>query len=103
MNNYESLIDALTDLKIRGYKKTFRREQIFLCCIELDLWIAPYQFNVDEFYQFDANISPEAERVVYAIATDTGIKGILVDECGVYSEYMSAEMTLKLQSPFFSR
>ena len=104
MKNYKSVVDALADLKNRGYKENFRREPTFIysiesdMSIESDLWIAPDQFNIDEFYHFNGNLSPEAERVVYAISSNTGIKGTLVDECGVYAENMSFEMAQKLQA-----
>ena len=87
---YESAVDALADLKNRGYKENFRREPALIYSIESDLWIAPDQFNIDEFYRFDENLGPEGERVLYAISSDTGIKGTLLDECGIYADNMSS-------------
>jgi hypothetical protein len=100
MKNYESVVDALADLKNRGYKENFRREPALIYSIESDLWIAPDQFNIDEFYRFDENLGPEGERVLYAISSNTGIKGTLVDECGIYADNISFEMSQKLQAHF---
>jgi hypothetical protein len=97
MKNYESIADALADLKNRGYKENFRREPAVIYSIESDLWIAPDQFNIDEFYRFDENLGPEAERVIYAISSNVGIKGTLLDECGIYGDNISFEMSEKLQ------
>lgn len=91
-----SVADALTDLKNRGYKKEFRRNSTDLYCIELKEWIAPEQFNVDEYYHFEEISSPDIDRVIYAISVNAGIKGVLVDAYGVYADNISSEMVQKL-------
>ncbi len=83
---YESLIDALVDLKYRGYTIDFRKEPDCLYCYALDLWIAPEQFNIDEFYRFDEYSNPDDTSVLYAISSYTGIKGTLIDAYGAYAE-----------------
>ena len=97
MKTYESLVDALADLKRRGYKQDFKREPTCVFCYVLDLWIAPEQFNVDEFYRFEENSNPDDNCVLYAISSYTGIKGSLVDAYGVYAENMSFKMAQKLE------
>ncbi len=97
MNTYTSVVDAITDLKHRGYKDYFRREPTFIYCSELDIWFDPDEFDVDEFYQFGQNLNPDADRVLYAITSSTGIKGTVLDAYGVYTEKMSFKMALKLQ------
>lgn len=91
-----SVADALSDLKNRGYRKEFRRDPTGLYCIELHEWIAPEQFNVDEYYHFEEISSPDIDRVLYAISSSSGIKGVLVDAYGVYADNISLEMSQKL-------
>lgn len=86
MKTYESLIDALTDLKSRGYNTDFMKKPTCLYCYTLDLWIAPEEFSIDEFYRFDDNSSPDDTSVLYAISSYTGLKGTLVDAYGVYAD-----------------
>jgi len=91
------LAGALADLADRGYKQKFRREPNRLCCIELYRWITPDQFAVDESYYFEEISRPDIDRMVYAITTHDGVKGFLVDSCGVYADNMSFEMFQKLE------
>lgn len=97
MKTYESLIDASTDLKNRGYKEEFRKDPTCLYCCALDLWIAPEQFNIDEFYIFNDNSDPADSSIIYAISSYTGIKGTLVDAYGMYSESVTFDMAQKLE------
>jgi len=53
MKNYESLIDALGDLKRRGYKEDFETELTCLYCRTLALRLKPEEFTVEEVYRFE--------------------------------------------------
>jgi len=97
MNNYESLVDALNDLKKRGYVADFATDTVCLYCGELDIRLNPEEFQVDEVYRFDGDSSPDDNSVVYAISSSAGVKGTLVDAYGTYSENLSFEMAKKLQ------
>jgi hypothetical protein len=98
MKNYESLIDALDDLKTRGYEADFSTEPDCLYCGDLDIRLNPEEFHVDEVYRFEEGSTPEDNAVLYAISATSGIKGTLVDAYGTYAENMSFEMAKKLQS-----
>ncbi|MBL0155025.1 MAG: hypothetical protein IPP93_16720 [Chitinophagaceae bacterium] len=47
-------------------------------------------------YRFEGNTDPSDEAIVYAIESQNGLKGILVNGCGISSEAMSAEIAEKL-------
>lgn len=98
MKNYESLIDALDDLRKRGYEADFATQTVCLYCGDLDLRLNPEEFNVDEVHRFEGNSNPDDAAVVYAISSSTGVKGTLVDGYGAYSENLSFDMAKKLQS-----
>jgi hypothetical protein len=97
MKNYESLVDALTDLKKRGYDADFATETVCLYCGELDIRFNPEEFNVDETYRFEGDSNPDDNAVLYAISSSTGVKGTLVDSYGMYAENLSFAMVKKLQ------
>jgi len=101
MRTYESLVDALADLKNRGYNIDFRKDPRWLYCYVFDLWITPEQFNVDEVYRFEHDSNPDDSAVVYAISSYSGIKGTLVDSYGVYAEHMTFEMAQKFEVNYF--
>ena len=98
MKNYDSLIDALEDLRKRGYDSDFATQTVCLYCGDLDLRLNPEQFNVDEVYRFEGNSNPDDASVLYAISSSTGVKGTLVDGYGTYSENLSFDMAKKLQN-----
>ncbi|MBL7699094.1 MAG: phosphoribosylpyrophosphate synthetase [Chitinophagaceae bacterium] len=88
---------TLNDLKERGYQLRFRREATCLYCFDLDWWVAPDSFMVDEYHRFE-DIIPDGDRTIYAITTIDGAKGYLVDACFVYEDNISLEMLRKLES-----
>ncbi|HTE24978.1 hypothetical protein [Flavitalea sp.] len=92
-----SVTKTLDDLKREGYQSKFRREPTGLCCIGLKVWITPEQFSVDNCYYYEDISNPDADRVLYAITTSLGIKGILVETCGAYMDNISEEMIEKLK------
>ena len=83
MENFKSPADALSDLRERGYKTDFSVETFCLYCGDLDMRLNPEQFKVDEEYRFGEG---EEDTVLVAITSSNGIKGILVDSYGSYSE-----------------
>jgi len=97
MKNYESLADALDDLRKRGYETEFEAQSPCLYCSDLDLRLFEDEFHVDEVYRFEENSNPDDSAVVYAISSSTGIKGTIVDGSGVSSGNISFEMAKKLQ------
>jgi hypothetical protein len=97
MKNYESLIEALADLKSRGYTTAFETLQTCLYCGDLDIRLNPEEFTVDEVYRFEGDSSPDDNAIVYAITSDEGVKGTLVDAYGAYSANLSFEMVQKLR------
>ena len=97
MKNYESMADALDDLRKRGYEADFETQSPCLYCSDLDLRLIEEEFQIDEVYRFEEDSSPDSNAVVYAISSSAGIKGTIVDGLGAFSGNTSFEMTTKLQ------
>ena len=91
MKTYESLVDALADLKTRGYDEDFDIERTCLYCDGLDLRISPGDCHVDEVHRFEENSNPGDNAVLYAISSTNGVKGTLVDAYGTYAEHVDFE------------
>lgn len=96
MKNYDSLVDALADLRERGYEADFATDTVCLYCGELDIRLNPEEFHVDEVYRFEGDSNPDDSSVLYAISSSTGIKGTLVDAYGAYADTMSFELSKRL-------
>ncbi|MGC1244178.1 MAG: phosphoribosylpyrophosphate synthetase [Chryseosolibacter sp.] len=96
MKNYNSLSDALNDLIKRGYTEDFELKPHCIECASLNLELEPEKFVVDEFYRFEGMSDPDDNSIVFAISSQDGVKGTLVDAYGVYSENLTEPMIRKL-------
>jgi hypothetical protein len=47
-------------------------------------------------YRFEGDSNPDDSSIVYAISSNTGLKGTLVDAYGAYSENLNFDMAKKL-------
>ncbi|HEY4064416.1 MAG TPA: hypothetical protein VGM30_21065 [Puia sp.] len=82
MENKESLAEALSDLKKKGYEAdlNFETETVSLYGRELDLRLDTEQFQVDGTECIGDDTKPDEVLVVIAISSSTGVKGVIVDE-----------------------
>ena len=94
MAAYDTVSQAVNDLKQRGYTWDFNLKGSGLECEGQKL--NPKDFEITEFHRFEGNSDPGDEAVVYAIESRTGLKGVLVNAFGVYSEPLSDDMMKKL-------
>jgi hypothetical protein len=98
MKQFETLTDALSDLRERGYVYDFNLAGNCLACKELSLSLHPEQFAITEFYRFEGMTDPADNSVLYAIESDTGVKGVLVNAYGFYADTISSDMVNKLRT-----
>lgn len=98
MKTYDTLLEALNDLKNRGYTLDFNLANDYLHCAEHDLRIHPEDFEIIETHRFEGDTNPSEQSVVYAIESVRGEKGVLVNAYGLYADTMSANMVKKLQN-----
>lgn len=78
MKNYNSLSDALNDLKQRGYEADFKTQTVCLYCGDLDIRLDPQDFNIDESYSFNEGANGSS-CLLLAITSSTGLKGTVID------------------------
>lgn len=97
MKTFETLSQAISALKGRGYVNDFNLHPEWIECQPLNTLLRPDEFHVDEVHRFEGMTNPDDNTVLYAIASTGGLKGVLVDAYGVYSEAISPEMIKKLQ------
>jgi hypothetical protein len=96
-HSYDSLSEALADLKKRGYTEDFNLKPYCLACPRLQLEVQPEQFTIDETYRFEGMSNPDDNAVVYAVSAPPELRGTLVDAYGVYAEALTPEMARKLR------
>jgi len=97
MHAYDTMSEAVNDLKKRGYTLDFNLEEDKLVCNKTPLALQPDEFEITEVYRFEGNTDPADEAVVYAIESRHGQKGVLVNGYGPAADPMSDEMIKKLR------
>ncbi|WP_299761294.1 phosphoribosylpyrophosphate synthetase [uncultured Pontibacter sp.] len=95
--HYITVSEALNDLKSRGYAEDFNLRPYCLECPRLQLELGAGEFAVDEVYRFEGPSDPADNAVVYAVSSDKGVKGVLVDAYGTYADSVTPEMARKLK------
>lgn len=94
---YENLIDALKDLKARGFTTDFNIAFDTLICNNSGTRLKPEEFEIVEHYRFEADTNPSDSSVIYAVKAAHGnLKGVLISAYGVYSDEMHSDMIQKL-------
>jgi len=96
MYTYDTVTEAINDLKRRGYTIDFNVEFDRIVCHGTPISLLPNEFEIVEVHRYEGNSNPDDEEVVYAIESKHGQKGILVDAFGLYADGVSSEMIEKL-------
>jgi hypothetical protein len=88
---YETLSEAVEDLKSRGYSYDFYYENACLYCNNLNKKFEASDLKITQVHRFEGASNPDDNDVLYAIESKDGHKGVLIDAYGVYAdEYKSA-------------
>lgn len=97
MKTYDTVTEALLDLKLRGFTTDFNIAFDKLICSENKICLNPNEFEITAVYRFEGATDPGDENVVYAIESKDGtVKGSLLSAYGTYAESISTEMIQKL-------
>ncbi len=82
MYTYDTVTEAVSGLKQRGYNIDFNIEENKLVCKTTPLELRPDEFEITEVYRFEGDSDPADEAIVYGIQSKHGQKGILVNGFG---------------------
>lgn len=97
MEQYVTLSETMNDLRKQGYTEDFNLQQNCLECRNGQFRIFADEFKVDKYFRFEGASNPSDSAILYAISSDTqGLKGVLVNAYGIYSEPLTDKMLQKL-------
>lgn len=96
MTTYDTLTEALDDLRKQGFTLDFNLKTDHLKCAQTAIELHPADFDIVHVYRFEGMTDPDDSTVLYAIESKTGQRGTLVDAYGPYSAAVSADMAQKL-------
>jgi hypothetical protein len=97
MHAYDTVTEAIINLKQRGYILDFNLEENELVCFEPSLKLHPEQFHIHEVYRFEDNTDPDDQAILFAIETDDGHKGILLNAYGAKNDSIADALVQKLK------
>lgn len=96
MITYDTVTEAIQNLKRRGYTIDFNLEYDCIICHETPLALLPHEFEITEVYRFEGDTDTADEAIVYAIESKHGEKGILVNGYGPSADDISTDLIVKL-------
>ncbi len=97
MYNYDTVTEAVSDLKARGYIIDFRIAFDKLICSNEKICLNPGDFEIVEVHRFGGESNPSDEDVVYAVESKNGdYKGMITSAFGLYADQISNELLQKL-------
>lgn len=103
MNNYDTITEAITDLRKRGYVHDFNLAagQDCLVCHQDNIELSPEDFEIEELYRFEGDSDPGDEMILYAISSSRyNINGLLLNAYGTYEDGKASATIQKLTIAF---
>lgn len=82
----KTLSSCVSKMKEDGFKEDFQITKKGLTTFNETKFYNPEQVSIVNFYRFEGTSDPGDNSILYAIETDDGLKGTLVDSYGVYSD-----------------
>lgn len=100
MENYESALEAMQDLKERGYTLDFNLANGTLHSSSENIYLQPEDFVISHIYRFEGESDPGDNTIIYAIESPKyNVKGVFFNGYGTYSDDISEELLKKLNTP----
>lgn len=97
MNNYDTVTEALKDLKAKGYTINFNIAFDKIICQKTKICLNPHEFEITETHRFEGDTNPSDEDIVYAVESRDGMmKGVITSAYGMYADTVSTDMIKKL-------
>ena len=84
--NYTTMLEAVNKLRERGYTYDYDFENSCLYCKLISEKFEADDLKITEYYRFEGMSDPDDNVIVYAIESNQGHKGILIDAYGAYAD-----------------
>ncbi len=96
-NRYATLTEATNKLKDRGYTRSFEVNEKGNLQDEKGNRFFATQVQLEEFHRFEGMSDPGDTSIVYALKTDSGVKGIIIDAYGADASKRTADFLNKIE------
>ncbi len=81
-----STLSQVTEiLRKKGYNEDFEMTEKGFTATKTGTTLSPEKIKIRKVYRFEGESDPDDMSVLFAMETDEGIKGILIDAYGTYA------------------
>lgn len=95
----KTLQACLAKMLSLGYTEDFKAEDgSLLRALRSDKVYAPHEVSIVNFFRFEGSSNPDDMSILYAIETNDGTKGTLVDAYGTYASPEVNEFILAVEN-----
>nr|WP_294899848.1 phosphoribosylpyrophosphate synthetase [uncultured Pedobacter sp.] len=84
--SYETLSEAMNKLKEKGFNYEFDFKDAHLCCATDNREYGSDELKIVEIHRFEGITDPEDSSILYAVESNDGAKGLVVDAYGMYAD-----------------
>jgi hypothetical protein len=100
MPSYDTLTEAMADLRQRGYTLDYNLVGAVARCVQVPEELQPTEVSIEEVYRFEGDSNPDDNMVLYALrsARTPNHRGLLVAAYGPYVETAAAEFIQQLDA-----
>jgi hypothetical protein len=89
---------CMSKLEERGYHDQYKVEEGRLHCIGSGKTFSPDDVTAVNFYRFEGISNPDDMSILFAIETNDGRKGTLVDAFGLYADNEMGEFMREVET-----
>ena len=94
-----SLSGAVEILRRKGYLHDFVSSQGKLRCSQSGELFDPEELRIVDHLRFEGSSDPDEMAIVYAVETQSGRKGVIIDAFGLYSDPLLAQLLDRMPTP----
>ncbi|WP_192903882.1 hypothetical protein [Panacibacter ginsenosidivorans] len=84
----ESLVSVLSSLTLSEFITQFKMTKEGLVSMTTQKTFEPAEVEILHFYRFEGESNPSDNAILYAIETNDGEKGTIVDAYGMYNDVL---------------
>lgn len=92
-----TLVEELNNLKKKDFTHDFQIQKDSIFCLTEKKKFAPDDFEVKDTFRFEGMTNPADSSILYAVETNCGMKGTLVENYSIDATNLTPQMREKLR------
>lgn len=92
----KTLVEVINRLREKHYIHDFEVSHHKMICKETGDCFDAHEVTIDKTFRFEGDSNPDDMSVLFAITSNSGIKGVLIDAYGTYSNADVSEFIKKI-------